>query len=124
MKMLYGRNATNVDWRKLLVCVAQPWPIPTAQQLVRAWTVLTNGDEEVMGVVMISKEKFMSTEIWLDHPFEESEEGKDPQQKPKANDASGIGASFNRIPALKEVNRGRIDFTLCSCYLCKANNRT
>lgn len=103
VKMIYGRNETNVDWRRLLMCVAQPWAIPAAQQLVNAWTALTSGEQEIMGVVMISKEKFMSTEIWFEHPFEDSVEETDPQLKTD-HGSNQDSNTFNRILALKEVS--------------------
>ena len=39
-EVLYG-GKEDVDWRKFVVCVVQPWPIPSSQQLVEAVQRLT-----------------------------------------------------------------------------------
>ncbi len=95
--MLYGRNAINVDWKRLVICVAQPWTLPTANQLVDDLSALISGTEEFMGKVMIDKEKFMSTELWLECPQEDTVDVKDTQ----SNDDEG--KAFDRTLAFKEV---------------------
>lgn len=97
MKILYGLDVDFVNWRRFLVCVALPWPIPTAQQLVEAWTALVdNAENSSSGKMMISKEKFMATVIWLDQPTETQEEMI-------TDEIVKVGPHYNRNHALKEV---------------------
>lgn len=74
---LYGPDVDFVDWRRFLLCVALPWPLPSAQDLLEAWAALVPEQEE--GAVdrkMVDKEQFMSTEIWLDKPAESRDEAE------------------------------------------------
>ena len=73
MKILFGVNVDFVDWRRVLLCVALPWPLPTSQQLVEACSIMEDNADD-SGNNRISKEKFMATDIWLDHNREEKEE--------------------------------------------------
>ena len=79
-----------------MVCVAQPWVVPSPQQLVEAWTALSDNEQEFMGVVMIDQEKFLNTEFWMDSALEETEE----------SDSTSLleERKFNRTLALKEVH--------------------
>jgi len=78
-----------------MVCVAQPWAIPSPQQLVEAWTALSDNEQEFMGVVMITREKFLTTKFWLDSVLEETEDSRSTLLEDKK--------PFNRTLALKEV---------------------
>ena len=93
--MLFGQNVDYVDWRRFLVCVAFPWPLPTAHQLVEAWTAIVgSADSQSSDKKMVNKKTFMATEIWLDQPpggHEEEEEVKN------------VGFHYNRNSNLKEV---------------------
>ena len=56
-----------VDWRRLLVTLAQPWTTPTFQQLVDALARF-----EAVGVSgRVSREQYQRTRIWLDESGEE-----------------------------------------------------
>ena len=56
-----------VDWRRLLVTLAQPWTTPTPQQLVDTLTKY-----EAVGVRgRVSREQYQWTRTWLDESGEE-----------------------------------------------------
>ena len=61
-EVLYGGKEDYVDWRKFVVCVAQPWPIPSSQQLVEAAQRLA----EVAGVEgRVTRGEYMGVETWI-----------------------------------------------------------
>ncbi len=51
-----------VDWRRLLLALAQPWTTPTAEQLVSMVTTMKG---------RVSREEYGQTRIWLDESGEE-----------------------------------------------------
>lgn len=84
---LYGPDMDFVDWRRFLLCVALPWPLPSAQDLLEAWSVLVT-DKDTVGKKTVNKRDFMAAQIWLDR-FTDSKERVD--------------TGFNRNHAFKEV---------------------
>ena len=82
---LYGKEADYVDWKHFLVCVAQPWPVPSPQQLVAALQSL----HSVMGRGrQASRQQYMAVQTWLeDGEGDEEREG---------------GTRFNRVEKLRE----------------------
>lgn len=79
-EVLYGGKEDYVDWRKFLVCVAQPWPIPSSQQLVEA----AQRFAAVAGVEgRVTRGEYMGVETWIT--------------------AGPAAEGFNRPQKLKEV---------------------
>lgn len=75
MEQLYGPDVDFVDWRRFLLCVALPWPQPSAQDLLEAWEDLVpQAHRETVGKKMVTKPEFENIEIWLDRPLEYAEE--------------------------------------------------
>ena len=89
IELLYGPDADFVDCRRLLLCTAFPWPLPTSEQLLDAFDTLTVRDGS-LDRKMVTKEKFMDCEIWLDQPLEK-------------NQAEETQTEFNREQKIKEV---------------------
>lgn len=129
MEHLYGADVDMVDWRQFVLCAALPWPLPSSQDLLKAWDALVS-HQQTVGRKMVTKQHFMDTEIWLDKTQEElAEELADKcppesaEKSPGSKDESGeqkvvgkppemiteqsLGAEFDRKTALKEV---RISF--------------
>ena len=79
-EVLYGGKEDYVDWRKFVVCVAQPWPIPSSQQLVEA-TQRFAAVAEVEG--RVTRGEYMGVETWIT--------------------ARSVTEGFNRPRKLKEV---------------------
>lgn len=72
MDQLYGADVDFVDWRRFLLCVALPWPRPSAQELLEAWEALVpEAERETVGNNTLTKPEFEAIEIWLDRPLEE-----------------------------------------------------
>ena len=103
---LYGADSDYVDWRQFIVCAAQPWPLPSAQDLVdalRQFSSLTSSNstdadlQEGSSVIMVNqplqlnKDKFMASDLWLTRQQQKQEEKK------------GQGEEFNRNWKVKEV---------------------
>ena len=61
-EVLYGGKEDYVDWQKFVVCVAQPWPIPSSQQLVEA-TQRFAAVAEVEG--RVTRGEYMGVETWI-----------------------------------------------------------
>ena len=73
-ELLYGQDAVHVDWRKFLVCVAQPWPLPSSQQLVEAvhtFSVLGSGER------VVGREEYKEARTWLTEQSQPSPKGFD-----------------------------------------------
>ena len=87
MDHLYGPEVDFVDWRRFLLCAALPWPLPSVQDLLDAWSMLVT-DPESVGRKVVHKESFMATEIWLNRPNDSRED---------------MHTGFNRNQGLKEV---------------------
>lgn len=62
---LYGPDTDFVDWHRLLLCAALPWPLPSVQDLLEAWSVLVK-DKNSVGKKVVNRAEFMAAEIWLD----------------------------------------------------------
>ena len=77
MQCIYGRSAVSVDWRRLVLCLSQPYPLPSAQDLL---TTLSSIRAALNGrnSKMITREDYMSTSIWLD---ERADEDRDTRLK-------------------------------------------
>ena len=61
-EVLYGGREDYVDWRKFVVCAAQPWPIPSSKQLVEAAQRLA----AVAGVEgRVTRGEYMGVETWI-----------------------------------------------------------
>ena len=103
---LYGADSDYVDWRQFIVCAAQPWPLPSAQDLVdalRQFSSLTSsnstdvGLQEGSSIIMVNqplqlnKEQFMASDLWLTKQQQKQEEKKEQ------------GEEFNRNWKVKEV---------------------
>ena len=70
---VYGVGADMVDWRQLLLVLAQPWTTPTSQQLIVALTKF-----QAVGVSgRVTREQYQWTRTWLD----DSEEERDTRLK-------------------------------------------
>ena len=89
---LYGGNSDYVDWRQFIVCAAQPWPLPLAQDLVDAlcqFSSLTSsnstgvGLQEGSSIIMVNqplqlnREQFMASDLWLTRQQQKQEEKKE-----------------------------------------------
>ena len=82
-KVLYGNTTEYVDWRRFLVVVAQPWPLPTPQQLVAALQQFT----AVAPVGTVSRQQYSRVQTWL------------------VEDARPTTEGYNRAESLKDVRR-------------------
>ena len=61
-EVLYGGREDYVDWRKFVVCAAQPWPIPSSKQLVEA----AQGLAAVAAVEgRVTRGEYMGVETWI-----------------------------------------------------------
>ena len=58
-----GAGVDFIDWRRFVVCVAQPWPLPTARHLVEAMQVFTKKSRWGR---CVTREQYEATRIWLD----------------------------------------------------------
>ena len=76
VEYLYVPGMVFVDWRQFLLCIAMPWPIPSAHDLIDAWNALVVSDG-TLGKKTVSKDIFMATKIWLDRPPEQETTGFD-----------------------------------------------
>lgn len=61
---MFGSEVDIVNWRHLLLCLAQPWPVPSPQELLQALTQYEGLSTASPG--LLSKEQFLSTRVWLD----------------------------------------------------------
>lgn len=62
LQMIYPDASEYVDWHTLLVTLAQPYPIPSTQDLLNAlnsYRTITNGD------VLMSRDQYDKVELWL-----------------------------------------------------------
>ena len=80
-KLVYGNTTEYMDWRQFLTVVAQPWPLPTAQQLVAALQQFT----AVAPAGMVSREQYSGVRTWL------------------VVDAQSTPEGYNRAENLKDV---------------------
>ncbi len=87
MELLCGHDVEFVDWRKFFLCTALPWPLPSPEDIVEAWNTLATPDG-TLAKKEVTKEQFMSAQIWLDR--EERREEED--------------VAFDRNHELKEVS--------------------
>lgn len=94
---LYGKDAEEVDWRRLLVGVAQPWPLPTKEQLLAAMETFSM----VEPTYKLTYSQYMSADTWM------SEEAK----------KCTIG--YNRVEKLREVFFEIFSDTTTNCVNCK-----
>ena len=78
---LFGREAEEVDWRRLLVGVAQPWPLPSKEQLLAAMETFS----KIEPTCKLSYAQYMGVETWL---YEE---------------AKRCAGGYNRTEKLREV---------------------
>eukprot|EP00731_Ephydatia_muelleri_P019022 Em0011g1062a len=78
---LYGKEAEEVDWKRLLVGVAQPWPLPTKEQLLAALETFSR----IEATCMLSYSQYISADIWM---WEE---------------AKKCSSGYNRAERLREV---------------------
>ena len=90
-ELLFGRESDYVDWRHFLVCVSQPWRLPTSNQLVEALQRFTS----VSGEGTVSEEQYLAVDTWLTA-----------EQQPS-------NGGFNRAEKLKEVCRIGTCIPLC-----------
>ena len=102
---LYGANSDFVDWRQFIVCAAQPWPHPSAQDLVDAMqrfscsqnntaTAKDSVSSALSKPLWVSREQYMATDIWLTR-------GEGPQS---GSEREGTDRDmFDRNQKLKEV---------------------
>ena len=116
---LYGANSDFVDWRQFIVCVAQPWPHPSAQDILDAMHQFSPTPESIdtstaeSGLmkdslssmlskpVWVNREQYMSTELWLTRagPQLTGDEGEGEN-----------GEKFDRNQRLKEVHLYNTNF--------------
>ena len=80
---VYGAGVDFVDWKRFMVCVAQPWPLPTAWQLVEAMQAFA---ERSGGGRCVTKEQYEAARIWLDSGCDQVADGE-----------------FDRSTAMKQV---------------------
>lgn len=66
------------------MCVAQPWTIPSSDQLLEALRRYESLVSTSPGCV--SKEQYMETRVWLD----EGERGEDDDRRRKIKEVSGL----------------------------------
>lgn len=85
---LYGPDVDFVDWRRFLLSAALPWPLPSAQDLLEAWSVLVK-DKDTVGRKTVNKKDFMAAVIWLDRATDSKEL---------------VDNGFNRNHAFKDVS--------------------
>lgn len=78
---LYGKEAEEVDWKRLLVGVAQPWPLPTKEQLLAAMETFSR----IEATCKLSYSQYINAETWM---WEE---------------ARKCSAGYNRAEGLREV---------------------
>ena len=110
---LYGANPDFVDWRQFIVCAAQPWPRPSAQDLIDAMqqfspsqsnTIATAAETDdlkrdslsstLSKPLWVNREQYMATELWLTR-------GR--PQSTGSEREGGDGETFDRNQKLKEV---------------------
>ena len=83
---LYGKEADYVDWRHLLVCAAQPWPLPLPHQLLET---LERFQKAVGRDQRANRQQFMAVETWMD-------------EKERERRGTERGSGFNRNEKLKQ----------------------
>ena len=107
---LYGANSDFVDWCQFLVCAAEPWPRPSAQDLVDAMqqfsppqsnsSVVENGlkkdslSSTLSKPLWVNREQYMAADLWLT---------KDGPQSTSSEREGQEGEKFDRNQKLKEV---------------------
>ena len=66
---MYGVDSDYVDWRQFIVCVAQPWPLPSAQDLLDAtqqFSSISGTSSDIVNQrLLLNREQFMAADIWL-----------------------------------------------------------
>ncbi|XP_019853137.1 PREDICTED: sperm flagellar protein 2-like [Amphimedon queenslandica] len=78
MQCIYGRSAVSVDWRRLVLCLSQPYPLPSSQDLLTALSSMRS-TLDGRNNKMITREEYMSVPIWLD---ERADEDRNARLKP------------------------------------------
>ncbi|XP_019856217.1 PREDICTED: sperm flagellar protein 2-like isoform X1 [Amphimedon queenslandica] len=78
MQCIYGRSAVSVDWRRLVLCLSQPYPLPSSQDLLTALSSM-RATLDGRNNKMITREEYMSVPIWLD---ERADEDRNARLKP------------------------------------------
>lgn len=104
---LYGPNSDFVDWHQFIVCAAQLWPRPSAQDLIYAMQQFSppqsdttetslkkdNLSSTLSKPLWVNREQYMATDLWLTRGG--------PQLT--GNEQEGEGEKFDRNQKLKEV---------------------
>ena len=108
---LYGANSDFVNWRQFIVCAVQPWPHPSAQDLLDVMcqfspppqSIDTSSaesslmkDSTLSKPVWVNREQYMATKLWLTRAGPQSigDERDGPGEK---------GEKFDRNQKLKEI---------------------
>ena len=74
---MYGKSIVSVDWRRLVLCLAQPYPLPTTEDLLTTLTSMRASVDDKKER-LISRDAYMSVQLWLD---DRSEEERDTRLK-------------------------------------------
>ena len=77
IQLVYGKSIVSVDWRRLVLCLAQPYPLPTTEDLLTTLTSM-RASVDVKKERLISRDAYMSVQLWLD---DRSEEERDTRLK-------------------------------------------
>ena len=77
IQLVYGKSIVSVDWRRLVLCLAQPYPLPTTEDLLTTLTSM-RASVDVKKEKLISRDAYMSVQLWLD---DRSEEERDTRLK-------------------------------------------
>ena len=97
---LYGIDSDYVDWRQFIVCVAQPWSLPSAQDLLDAkeqfFSQISTGPDSdgVSNRLVLNREQFMAADIWLTR--------RQPQQQ-QSDGVEGGGVRLGKTRNIKQV---------------------
>ena len=71
MECIYGRSAVSVDWRRLVLCLSQPYPLPSSQDLLTALSSMRDTLKDGRNDKMITRQEYMSVPTWLDEGADE-----------------------------------------------------
>ena len=77
VQLVYGKSIVSVDWRRLVLCLAQPYPLPTTEDLLTTLTSMRASVDDKKKR-LISRDAYMSVQLWLD---DRSEEERDTRLK-------------------------------------------
>ena len=111
IQLVYGKSIVSVDWHRLVLCLAQPYPLPTTEDLLTTLTSMRASVDDKKEK-LISRDAYMSVQLWLD---DRSEEERDTRLKSVRESVYHVHA-HTRLYSLYVKSNFEIELNVLCCF--------